>query len=341
MGLATSATGGDAAKPVRHDVPVSHRRPGLGFALVGLGATLFIVNAGVSRVVLRAGVSPVELTTVRITCTALLLLLAALVLDRSALRPPTGRLAPLLLVHGLVWVAALQWTYFVAIDRLPVGLALLLEYQAPLLVVLWARFVQHEVVRRRVWFGLGLALVGLAMATGILSGELAFDGLGLLAGLAAAACFATYFLVGEHGVAQLAPLRVMLWSFGVATVGMNVAAPVWEFPVGLLDGTTSLLGALAGVVVPVAALVGWVILLGTLMPFGVEIAALRHLSASTVTMVAMLEPVGVAALGWLWFGEDLGLVATVGCALVLLGIVAAQTGRAPHPLPEPPHLAGP
>ena len=320
---------------------MTHRRPGLGFALVGLGAALFIVNAGVSRVVLRAGVSPVELTTLRITGTAVVLVLAALLLDRSSLRPPSGRLGLLLVVHGLVGVAALQWTYFVAIDRLPVGLALLLEYQAPLLVVLWARFVQQEVVRRRVWFGLGLALVGLAMATGILGGELAFDGLGLLAGLGAAVCFATYFLVGEHGVAALAPLRVMLWSFAVATVAINLAAPIWHFPTGLLGGGASLLGTFAAVVVPLVVLVGWVITLGTLVPFGVEILALRHLSAATVTMVAMLEPVGVAALGWWWFGEDLGLVATIGCALVLVGIIAAQTGRAPHPMPEPPHLAGP
>jgi drug/metabolite transporter (DMT)-like permease len=326
---------------VRQDVPVSHRRPGLGFALVGLGATLFIVNAGVSRVVLRAGVTPAELTTARITGTAVVLLLAALLSDRSSLRPPRGRLAPLLLVHGLVGVAALQWTYFVAIDRLPVGLALLLEYQAPLLVVLWARFVQQEVVRRRVWFGLGLALVGLAMATGILGGELAWDPVGLLAGLAAAVCFATYFLVGEHGVAQLAPLRVMLWAFAVAAVAMNVAAPIWRFPAGLLDESASLLGTLSGAVVPVLLLVVWVVVLGTLAPFGVEIVALRHLSASTVTMVAMLEPVGVAFLGWLWFREDLGVVATLGCLLVLAGILAAQTGRRPHPLPEPPHRAGP
>ncbi len=309
------------------DVPVTqqltqtatHRRPGVGFALVGLGAALFIVNAGVSRVVLRAGVTPVELTTIRISGTAV----------------------ALLLVHGLVGVAALQWTYFVAIDRLPVGLALLLEYQAPLIVVLWARFVQHEVVRRRVWFGLGMALLGLAMATGILGGEVAFDPLGLLAGLAAAVCFATYFLVGEHGVAEIAPLRVMLWSFTVATVAMNVVAPVWQFPAGLLAGDASLLGRLSEFVVPLALLVGWVIVLGTLVPFGVEILALRHLPAATVTMVAMLEPVGVAALGWIWFGEELGPVAGIGCALVLAGIVAAQTGRAPHSLPEPPHLAGP
>lgn len=320
---------------------MSHRRPGLGFALVGLGASLFIVNAGVSRVVLRAGASPVELTTMRITGTAVLLLLAALVLDRSALRRPTGRLGWLLLAHGLVGVAALQWTYFVAIDRLPVGLALLLEYQAPLLVVLWARFVQKEVVRKRVWAGLGLALTGLAAATGILEGALAFDGLGLLAGLAAAVCFATYFLIGEHGVAALAPLRVMLWSFGFATLAMNVFSPAWRFPAEVLTTDANLLGRLDAWALPGLVLVGWVVLMGTLLPFGVEILALRHLSASTVTMVAMLEPVGVAALGWVWFGEELGLVATVGCLLVVAGILAAQTGRAPHPLPEPPHLAGP
>ena len=70
------------------------------------------------------------------------------------------------------------------------------------------------------------------MATGILQGGLAWDEWGLLAGLAAAVCFATYFLVGEHGVAELDPLRVVLWSFGIAAVAMNVVSPVWEFPAG-------------------------------------------------------------------------------------------------------------
>ena len=130
-------------------------------------------------------------------------------------------------------------------------------------------------------------------------------------------------------------------SFGIAAVAMNVVSPVWSFPADVLRADTSMLGRLDAVVVPVALLVAWVVVLGTLLPFGVELVALRHLSASTVTMVAMLEPVGVAVLGWWWFQEDLGPVATAGCALVLAGIVAAQTGRPPHPLPEPPHLAGP
>jgi drug/metabolite transporter (DMT)-like permease len=141
---------------------VPARNPAFGLALVVLGALLFIQNAGVSRVALRAGVDPLTLTTARVTGTLLVLLVAAALFRRDALRPPRGRLGALLVVHGLIGVAALQWTYFVAIDRLPVGMALLLEYQAPILVALWARFAQRERVRPRLWWGLALAWGGLA-----------------------------------------------------------------------------------------------------------------------------------------------------------------------------------
>ena len=318
----------------------THRNPALGFGLVVLGATLFIVNAGVSRVALRAGVDPLTLTTIRVTGTTAALLLIAGLVRRSALRPPRGRLAGLLLVHGVVGVAALQWTYFVAIDRLPVGMALLLEYQAPILVALWARLVQKEEVRPRMWLGLGLAVLGLAAATGIWRG-LQFDSIGIVAGLGAAVCFAAYFLIGEHGVGVVDPLRVILWSFLVATAALNLVSPVWEFDTALLDDPAPLLGRLADVEIPVWALLAWIVLLGTLVPFGVELAALRHLSATTVTMVAMLEPVGVAALGWLWFYESLDGFAVAGCIAVVAGLVLAQSARRAQVVVEPPHLGAP
>ena len=313
------------------------RNPALGFALVLAGASMFIVNAGVSRVALRSGVDPVSLTTVRVTGTALVLLVVAAVFRRSALRPPEGRLRLLLVAHGLIGVAALQWTYFVAIDRLPVGMALLLEYQAPILVAVWARFVQKEQVGGQMWVGLALAMAGLAAATGIGRG-VELDTLGILAGFGAAICFAAYFLIGEHGVALLDPLRVILWAFLVAAVALNLVSPITSFDTGLLDDQASLLGRLDGYDLPVWALLAWVILLGTLLPFGVELLALRHLSATTVTMVAMLEPVGVSALGWVWFHEELGTVALVGGVAVVAGIVLAQSARRAPMVVEPPHL---
>ncbi len=140
-----------------------HRRnQPLGIALVVLSALCLIQNAGVSRVVLRAGLSPALLTTSRVTFTFLVLLVLAMLFRRTALVPPRGRLLLLLVLHGSVGVAALQWTYFVAIDRLTVSMALLLEYQAPVLVALWARLVQKEATHPRLWLGLALAVFGLA-----------------------------------------------------------------------------------------------------------------------------------------------------------------------------------
>lgn len=318
--------------------PMVTRNPAFGFALVITGATLFILNAGVSRVALRAGVDPVSLTTVRVTATFVVLLLVAALFRRSALRPPTGRLGLLIVAHGLVGVAALQWTYYVAIDRLPVGMALLLEYQAPIIVALWARFVQKEPVRHRMWVGLALAMLGLAAATGIWKGAV-FDSVGIVAGFGAAVCLAAYFLIGEHGVGAIDPLRVIVWSFFVASIGLNIVSPVTDFSVDLLGQDASLLGSLKGYDAPVWLLLTWIVVLGTVLPFAVELFALRHLRATTVTMVAMLEPVGVSALGWLWFYERLDGIALAGGVAVVAGIILAQSARRAHVVIEPPHLA--
>ena len=312
------------------------RNPALGFALVITGAFLFIVNAGVSRVALRAGVDPLSLTTIRVTGTFLILLVIVALFRRQALRPPTGRIGLLIVVHGLIGVAGLQWTYFVAIDRLPVGMALLLEYQAPILVALWARFVQKEPVRHRMWVGLALAMTGLAAATGIYKG-LEFDTIGIIAGFGAAICFSAYFLIGEHGVGVLDPWRVILWSFLVASIGLNVISPITGFSFDLVSRDVSLLGILDGYDAPVWALLLWIVTLGTVVPFAVELFALRHLRATTVTMIAMLEPVGVSALGWVWFFERLDTIALVGGVAVIAGIVLAESARRAHVVIEPPH----
>jgi len=316
---------------------VSTRSPALGVGLVVLGAACFTINAGVSRVALRAGVEPAMLTTIRVTCTFAGLVLLAICFRRSALRPPSGRMLALVVAHGLIGVAALQWTYFVAIDRLPVGMALLLEYQAPVLVALWARFGQGEQVRPRLWLGLVLAVGGLAAATEVWEGA-KFEGIGVLAGMAAAICFAGYFLIGEAGVGALDPLRVILWSFGVATVALTVVNPITGFDSGPLNRHVSLLGGLARTDVPLWLVLAWVVVLGTLVPFFAELFALSFIRATTVTVIALLEPIGVSALGWIWFDESLGPVAIIGCLAVVAGIVIAQSARGTHLDVEPPTL---
>jgi drug/metabolite transporter (DMT)-like permease len=121
-------------------------------------------------------------------------------------------------------------------------------------------------------------------------------------------------------------------------VALNVVSPITSFDTTLLDDQVSLLGRLEAYDVPVWSLLAWVIVLGTLLPFGVELLALRHLRATTVTMIAMLEPVGVSALGWVWFYEEIGTAGLVGGVAVVAGILLAQSARRAAVVVEPPHL---
>lgn len=301
-----------------------HPDPRLGYAFILLAAVLFGLNGGVSRVAMGSGLSPESFTTLRITLATLVFVAYAACFRRTALARPRGTALLLVVALGLVGVAGLQLTYNIAIDRLPLGIALLIEYLAPVLVVLWVRFVRREDVRPRMWAAVALSLVGLAVVSRVWNG-LAFDGLGVVMALAAAVCFATYFLLGEHNVGADDPLRVILWAFVAATVVMNVFSPIWTTPE--LPSTTSALGRLDGIAVAPWLALGLVVVMGTVLPFFLGILALQHLPATIVTVVAMLEPVIAVVLGWAWFRESLTPVQVVGAVAVLAGIVLAQTSR--------------
>jgi drug/metabolite transporter (DMT)-like permease len=303
---------------------VPHPNPRLGYALVVLAAILFGINGGVSRVAMGSGLSPEAFTTLRVTGAMLVFVAYATCFRRSALRRPRGTGLLLVIALGLVGVAGLQLTYNVAIDRLPLGLALLIEFLAPVLVVLWVRFVRKEDVRPQMWAAVVLAVVGLGVVSRVWNG-LAFDGLGIVMALLAAVCFATYFLLGEHNVGFDDPLRIILWAFVVATVCMNLIQPIWTTP--SLPSTTNGLGRLGDLAVDPWLVLAVVVVLGTVVPFFLEMVALRHLPATIVTVVAMLEPVIAVILGWAWFEESLTAVQVLGVVTVLAGIVLAQTSR--------------
>jgi drug/metabolite transporter (DMT)-like permease len=312
---------------------VTARKPRLGYALVILAAVLFGLNGGVSRVAMGSGLSPESFTTLRITGATLVFGAYAACFRRSALRRPRGSSLLLIIALGLVGVTALQLTYNVAIDRLPLGIALLIEYLAPVLVVLWVRFVRKEPVRGRMWLAVGLAIGGLAVVSRVWNG-LTFDGLGVVMALLAAVSFASYFLLGEHNVGFDDPLRVILWAFVVATVAMNLIEPIWTTP--SLDGSTSLLGRLDDYTANPWLVIAMVVGPGTVAPFFLEMVALRHLPATIVIVVAMLEPVLANVLGWAWFRESLTPIQVLGAIAVLVGIVLAQTSRKVESLlPQP------
>ena len=302
------------------------RRAGLGYVMALTAAVLFAVNGTVSKVALTGSdLTAVDYTQLRTTFAFLGLALGLLVLARDKLRF-TRRDLPFLAFYGIFSFALVQWLYFVAIERLPIGIALLIQFSGVVLVALWARLVWHVDVRPRVWAALALTLVGLALVSEFWLGW-TLDTVGVVACVGAAIALATYLLAGERAVEQRDPLGVLCLSLLFASLLWAVVQPWWTFPVGELGGDTSFQGNLDHLSAPVWVFALWTVLLGTIAPFGLSIAALRHLAATRLGITLTLEPVLATFIAWAWLDETLAAPQLIGGAVVLTGILLAQTAR--------------
>jgi len=293
--------------------------------MVIAAALLFSLNGTVSKVVLQSGISSLELTQVRATGAFVGFALVLAVTRRESLRLRRREL-PYLIVFGIAGVALVQWLYFVSIGRLPIGIALLIEYIAPILIAIWAWAVFKERIRRRIWLALVLAVVGLAVVVEVWSG-LSLDGIGVTAALAAALAYAVYVLMAERAVKLRDPASLTAYGFLFAALFWAAVQPLWRFPAGRLDDSVSLLGHLERFSLPVWLLLLYVVVAGTMITFLLVAAALRHISATRVGIVAMLEPVGASVVAFLWLGESFGAAQLLGGAIVLVAILLAQTAR--------------
>jgi drug/metabolite transporter (DMT)-like permease len=244
---------------------------------------------------------------------------------------------PFLALFGVVGVALTQFLYYVAIGRMPVGIALVFEMTAPVFIALYVWLVRREHVRSRLWLALLLSLSGLVLVAEVWQDGGSLDPLGVGAGLLAAVCLAAYYLMGERGTGTRDPVTLTCWSFVAAAVFWSLAAPWWEFdPAVLGEPVPVSVGALE---LPLWVLVVWIVVLGAIVPFWLSLAALRHLHPTAAGLVATVEPVFASVVAWLWVEQVLSGWQVGGGVVVLTGIVLAQTARstpAPSPLPETP-----
>ena len=315
----------DAPAPIPGAVQ-RDQRAGTGYAMVLGGAVLFAVNGTVSKVALTGSeLTAVDYTQLRTAGAFLLLGLALAVLARDKLRIGL-RDVPFYAFYGMFSFALVQWLYLVAIEHLPIGIALLIEFTGIVLVALWARVVMRANVRPRVWAALSLTLVGLALVSELWLGW-TLDTVGVVAAVGGAIVLAIYLLAGERAVETRDPLAVLCFSLLFAAIVWSVVQPWWTYPFGELTEDTSLLGNLDHLSAPVWTLALWTIVLGTIAPFALTIGALRHLAATRVGITMTFEPVAASVVAWAWLGETLSAVQILGGAVVLTGILLAQTAR--------------
>ncbi|MEW2354355.1 DMT family transporter [Spirillospora sp. NPDC029432] len=293
------------------------RTTGLAFAV--LSSVAFGASGPFGKALIGAGLTPLQAVWLRIAGAALVLVPLVLLLRGPAagraLRPHLPRLA----VYGVTGVAGCQAFYFVAASRLPVGIAILLEFTGPVMVLAWLRLARRARVHRTAVVGVAVAVAGLAMVVQVWAG-LALDALGLAAGLGAAACQAAYFLIIDRLAGQVDPLAMTAVGSVVAAAALTFVAVPWTLPWHVLAEQV----AVGDRAAPGWLLAAWIVLVSTVLAYLAGVAGVQRLSAQVAGAVCYTEAVAATLIAWAALGERLAPVQIAGGAVVLAGAFIAQ-----------------
>lgn len=274
---------------------------------------MWALNATLARYLIDDGLSAPRLAQLRSMGSWLLLLVALAVWRRDLLRV-RRRQVPALAFLGIAGLAGVHATYFEAIGRLEIGVAVTIQYLAPLLLLLWLRVAHGRRLAPALWGAVALSVAGCFLVVRAYDAG-GLDALGVAAAFAGAITFAIYMVGSERAGHRHEPATTLLWAFGFASLFWAIVAPWWGFPFGQLDSARN------------ALLAGGVVVVGTLLPFVCMVAALRHIPSPRAAVVATLEPVLAAAFAWLVHGEALAAVQVAGGAAVVAAVAWVQLRR--------------
>ena len=290
-----------------------------------IGALFFSFNGVISTLVLDH-LSPFRLTQVR--CIGAFAIIFIIVASRNleSLKA-TRREIPTLVLLGIVGFAAVQAGYFLGIQRgVPLSLVLIIEFTAPIWIVLWIKFVQKKAVPNGMWGGIALAFIGLIFIAKVWDG-LTFDLLGIIGALISAFALAVYFLVGSSVGETRSAQSITVWGLGMAGLTWAIVMPVWQFPFEIFTMQMNLQGIFDGTFVPGWVLIAWIIVMGTIVPYLFVVGGLRRLSPSTSSVMGMIEPVLAGVFAWIWLAQSWAPIQLGGAAIVLVGIYIADKAK--------------
>lgn len=289
---------------------------GLGIAL--FSSAVFGLSGSFAKALLETGWSPGAAVTARLTGAALILAIPAILALRGRWYQLRDNWVTISL-FGLIGVAACQLFYFNAVARLSVGVALLLEYLAPVLIVLWLWGASKKRPRALTLGGTVLSLGGLILVLD-LTGTVKIDIVGVLWGMAAAVCLAIYFFITAKENDSLPP--IVLASAGLlagATV-MWLAAATGLLPMAFSTADTKL----GPWITPWWVSLGGLIIMATVLAYVSGIVAARALGSKVASFVSLTEVLFAVVWAWLLLGELPGAIQLLGGALIVGGVVLVR-----------------
>ena len=302
--------------------PQAHAHPLRGYFYIASAALFWGISATLGRAAFTghllpggaslAAINPLIISQSRATL-SLAALLPILLVRRgwTALKVPGRDLVRFLLL-GVLGVAASNYLYYVAIQRTNVATAIILQYTAPVWVLLYtvARGAQRPSWRRSA--AVALAVMGCALAVGLAgSGGFRMDPLGVTAALLAAFSFAFYNVGGHSVLARYDRWKVLLWVLIGTAAFWIVVNPPWKVVAAHYGGGQWAFMAVFSLV-------------SVLLPFSCYFAGLQHLEPTRAIVASCLEPVFSIVIAAVVLGELLRPVQTVGIVLVLIAIVLIQ-----------------
>jgi drug/metabolite transporter (DMT)-like permease len=290
-----------------------------------LGALFFSLSGIVATVVLKH-LPAFRLAEFR-SVTAVLILGTLVLLTRPEIIKMVRAEIPKLGLYGVIGFAMVQFGYLLGIQRgVPLALVLIIEFTAPIWIVLWIKFVRKSFVAREMWVAIAFSLFGLVLVAKAWNG-FTFDLIGIAGAVFSAFALAAYFLMSEKIGKKREPIALFIFGMGFASIFWLVVLPPWTFPFEVFTEKMDLGGVAEGFLVP-----GWVMMVlvatfGTIIPYLCVLTGMRLLSASTSSVIGMLEPVLAGAFAWFWFGQSWDAIQLFGALVVLFGIYLADRAK--------------
>ncbi len=307
----------------------------IGLVIALVAAVTFGMSGAFIKPLLESGWSPAAAVTVRA-------LIGGIVLAPFALLSLRGRWAALwrgrwrVLGMGLVGVAGCQLVYFAALQRIPVGTAILIEYMAPLLLVGFAWATSRRMPKVVVLVGSVVALAGLMLVVSPGAGG-SFDLLGLSFAVLAMVGCAVYYVVAARPSDGLPPVALAASGLLLGGLVLGLVGLTGVVPFTMSVGATHLLGGVVPWWVPLL-IVG---VIATGFAYAASITASEMLGSRLASFMGLLEVVAATLYAWILLGEDLSIPQLIGGVLILAGIAFVRSEKRARPTLEAAEFAEP
>lgn len=279
---------------------------------------MWAVSGTSAKYLFQNGMTPLELVQLRVTLGVLFLAVWLSVRHRSLLRIAWTDL-PYFMALGIFGLAMVNCTYMLAIAKIKVAAAILLEYLAPVFIALYALLYLRERLKPMTATAILGAIIGCYLMVGGYNLDLlSLNREGVLFGLASAMAFAWYSVFGERGMRRYPPWTVLFYSIMAAALFWNVAHLLWA---GFPKPFESLLRPYSSFQ---WLLILYVVVFGTMVPFGLYLDGVSLIRSTRASVTATLEPITAGVISYLFLGESLEAFQLLGGALVIGSIVLLQ-----------------